>query len=63
MSINTTLITGHTIIVDPENPAEVGKVIRSGGGDVGYVCSRGNLINMFAKYKPVIKANVIKYLQ
>ena len=59
MSINTTLITGHTIIVDPENPAEVGKVIRSGGGDVGYVCSRGNLINMFAKYKPVIKANVI----
>ena len=59
MSINTTLITGHTIIVDPENPAEVGKVIRSGGGDVGYVCSRGNLINMWAKYKPVIKANVI----
>lgn len=58
MSINTTLITGHTIIVDPENPAEVGKVIRSGGGDVGYVCSRGNLINMFAKYKPVKKANV-----
>lgn len=59
MSINTTLIQGHTIIVDPENPAEVGKVIRSGGGDVGYVCSRGNLINMWAKYKPVIKANVI----
>lgn len=59
MSINTTLIAGHTIIVDPENPWEVSKVLRTNSGDVGTVCSKKNLINMWSKYKPVKKANVI----
>lgn len=56
---NGTIITGHKVIVDPENPAEVCGVLGTNHADVGWVCSRSTLINKWAKYKPVSVANLI----
>lgn len=63
MSINTTLIAGHKIIVDPENTHDVSRVLGMNSLDVGVLCSDGNggtssqqeshYINKWAKYKPV----------
>ena len=54
MSINTTLIAGHKIIVDPENTHEVSKVIGRASLDVGALCAAGaNYVNKWARYKPV----------
>lgn len=53
---NGTIITGHKIIVDPENPAEVCGVLGTNDADIGWVCTRATLINKWAKYKPVKNA-------
>ena len=53
MSINTTLVSGHKIIVDPEGVGEVCGVLGTNHADVVWVCSRATLINKWAKYKPV----------
>lgn len=50
----------NTLIYYPVNTWDVAKVTRKGSGDVGTLCGTSNqMINMFAKYKPVKKANVI----
>ncbi len=53
MAVNDGLITY------PVGVGEVCKVLRTNHADVGWVCSRGTLINKWAKYKPVILPNVI----
>lgn len=53
MSVNTTLVSGHKIIIDPEGVGEVCGVLGTNHADVGWVCSRATLINKWAKYKPV----------
>lgn len=53
---------GHSngLITPPVNTADVSYVTRKGSNDVGTLCGASNtMINMWAKYKPVIKANVI----
>ena len=59
MSINTTLITGHTIIIDPDSIADIQTVIGSSAGDLGTLCQKNNYINKWAKYKPVTVANLL----
>lgn len=58
MSIKTDLIEGHRIVINPESPAEVCRLIGTNRADVGWVCSRGSLINKWAKFKPVILQGV-----
>jgi len=60
--ISTSLIAGHTIIIDPMNTHVVAKVIHMGSLDVGTLCSDNNkgnrgYVNKWAKYKPVIRKN------
>lgn len=53
---------GHSngLITPPVNTADVSYVTRKGSNDVGTLCGASNtMINKWAKYKPVIKANVI----
>ena len=60
--ISTSLIAGHTIIIDPMNTHVVAKVIHMGSLDVGTLCSDrngGGYINKWAKYKPVTKNGVL----
>lgn len=59
MSINTSLITGHTIIVDPDSIADIQTVIGSSAGDLGTLCQKNNYINKWAKYKPVTVSNLL----
>lgn len=50
----------NTLIYHPVNTADVSYVTRKGSNDVGTLCGASNtMINMWSKYKPVIKANVI----
>lgn len=53
MAVNNGLITY------PVGVGEVCNVLGTNHADVGWVCSRGTLINKWAKYKPVILPNVI----
>lgn len=41
------------LIINPENPWEVSRVIGASSGDIGIVCTKATLINKWAKYKPV----------
>ena len=52
---------GHTnvLITPPVNTADVSYVTRRGSNDVGTLCGNNPMINKWAKYKPVILANVI----
>lgn len=59
MTVRTDIVTGHRIVVDPEGVGEICNLLLTNHADVGWVCSRGSLINMFSKYKPVILSNVI----
>ena len=60
MSISTTLIAGHKIIIAPENTHDVSKVIGRASLDVGALCGAGgSYVNKFAKYKPVIRNGVL----
>lgn len=50
----------NTLIYHPVNTADVSYVTRKGSNDVGTLCGASNtMINMWSKYKPVKKANVI----
>lgn len=59
MSISTSIVSGHKIVYDPVGVGEICCLLGTNHADVGWVCSRGTLINKFAKYKPVIKANLL----
>lgn len=47
------------LIYYPVNTYDVAKVTRKGSNDVGTLCGDNNMINKWAKYKPVILPNVI----
>lgn len=47
------------LITYPIGVVEVCNVLGTNHADVGWVCSRGTLINKWAKYKPVIYPNLI----
>jgi len=49
----------NTLIYYPVNTWDVAKVTRKGSGDVGTLCGANQMINKFAKYKPVRLQNVI----
>lgn len=49
----------NTLIYYPVNTWDVAKVTRKGSGDVGVLCGSNQMINKWAKYKPVILPNVI----
>lgn len=49
----------NTLIYYPVNTWDVAKVTRKGSGDVGVLCGANQMINIWAKYKPVIYANLI----
>lgn len=49
----------NTLIYYPVNTWDVAKVTRKGSGDVGTLCGSNQMINKFAKYKPVRLQNVI----
>lgn len=49
----------NTEIYYPVNTWDVAKVTRKGSGDVGTLCGSNQMINKFAKYKPVRLQNVI----
>ena len=52
---------GHSngLITPPVNTADVSYVTRRSSNDVGTLCGNNPMINMWAKYKPVIRANTI----
>ena len=52
-------VNNNGLIYYPVGVGEVCNVLRTNHADVGWVCSRGTLINKWAKYKPVILPNVI----
>ena len=49
----------NTLIYYPVNTWDVAKVTRKGSGDVGVLCGSNQMINKWAKYKPVIYPNLI----
>ena len=49
----------NTLIYYPVNTWDVSKVTRKGSGDVGTLCGSNQMINKWAKYKPVIYPNLI----
>lgn len=49
----------NTEIYYPVNTWDVAKVTRKGSGDVGVLCGSNQMINKWAKYKPVIYPNLI----
>lgn len=49
----------NTLIYYPVNTWDVAKVTRKGSGDVGTLCGANQMINKWAKYKPVIYPNLI----
>ena len=53
------MAVNNGLISYPVGVGEVCKVLRTNHADVGWVCSRGTLINKWAKYKPVIYPNLI----
>ena len=53
------MAVNNGLISYPIGVGEVCKVLRTNHADVGWVCSRGTLINKWAKYKPVIYPNLI----
>lgn len=56
MPISNNIISGHTVIVNPDSIADVQTAIGSGSGDMGTLCE-SPYINKWAKYKPVILIN------
>lgn len=53
------MAVNNGLISYPVGVGEVCKTLRTNHADVGWVCSRGTLINKWAKYKPVIYPNLI----
>lgn len=53
------MAVNNGLISYPVGVGEVCKVLRTNHADVGWVCSRGTLINKWAKYKPVTLPNVL----
>lgn len=53
------MAVNNGLISYPVGVGEVCNVLRTNHADVGWVCSRGTLINKWAKYKPVIYPNLI----
>lgn len=53
------MAVNNGLISYPVGVGEVCKTLGTNHADVGWVCSRGTLINKWAKYKPVIYPNLI----